>query len=98
MHENTGFSCSSSSNVKKINQYIKLSLRVLNSIFPSSCHKKAQSVTCLTTEVRLTADPVVTSSIPAWSHTLVEIDHEFISMVISSLPLIISRRVVASYK
>ena len=28
------------------------------------------------------ADPGVTSSIPAWSHTLVEIDHEIISMVI----------------
>ena len=36
----------------------------------------AQSVTCLT------ADPGVTSSIPAWSHTFVEIDHEIISMVI----------------
>ena len=44
--------------------------------------KKAQSVTCLTTDARLTADPVVTSSFPARSHTFVEIGHEFISMVI----------------
>ena len=32
--------------------------------------------------MRLTADPGVTSLIPAWSHTLVEIDHEIISTVI----------------
>ena len=36
----------------------------------------AQSVTCLT------ADPGVVSSIPARSHTFVEIDHEIISTVI----------------
>ena len=36
----------------------------------------AQSVTCLA------ADPGVTSSIPALSHTFVEIDHEIISTVI----------------
>ena len=41
-----------------------------------------QLVTCLTTDARLTADPVVVSSIPVPSHTLVEIDHELISMVI----------------
>ena len=35
----------------------------------------AQSVTCL-------ADPGVASSIPARSHTFVEIDHEIISTVI----------------
>ena len=33
-------------------------------------------------DVRLTADPGVTSSIPAWSHTFVEIDHGIISTVI----------------
>ena len=76
----------------------KIRFTCRKSIFPSSCHKKAQSVTCLTTDARVTADPGVTSSIPAWSHTFVEIDHEFISMIISSLPLIYSRRVVASYK
>ena len=41
-----------------------------------------QSVTCLATDASLTADPGVTSSIPARSHTFVEIDHEIISMVI----------------
>ena len=35
----------------------------------------AQTVTCLTTDVSLTADPGVPSSIPAQSHTLVEIDY-----------------------
>ena len=30
----------------------------------------------------LTADPGVASSIPAWSHTFVEIDHEITSTVI----------------
>ena len=42
----------------------------------------AQSVTCLATDVCLTADPGVASSIPARSHTFVEIDHEIISTVI----------------
>ena len=42
----------------------------------------AQSVTCLATYACLTADPGVASSIPARSHTFVEIDHEIISTVI----------------
>ena len=42
----------------------------------------AQSVTCLATNAYLTADPGVASSIPARSHTFVEIDHEMISTVI----------------
>ena len=42
----------------------------------------AQSVTCLATDVCLTADPGVASLIPARSHTFVEIDHEIISTVI----------------
>ena len=42
----------------------------------------AQSVTCLATDASLTADPGVASSILAWSHTFVEIDHEIISTVI----------------
>ena len=42
----------------------------------------AQSVTCLATDASLTADPGVASSIPARSHTFVEIDHEIISAVI----------------
>ena len=41
-----------------------------------------QSVTCLATDACLTADPGVTSSIPARSHTFVDIDHEIISTVI----------------
>ena len=45
----------------------------------------------------LTADPVAVSSIPAWSHSFVEIDHEIISLVIL-LPSADSRRVVVSYK
>ena len=40
------------------------------------------SVTCLATDASLTADPGVASSIPARSHTFVEIDHEIISTVI----------------
>ena len=44
----------------------------------------AQSVTCLATDVSLTADPGVANPIPARSHTFMEIDHEIISMVISS--------------
>ena len=52
----------------------------------------AQSVTCLT------ADPGVASSIPARSHTFVEIIHEIISKVILFLLLNDSRRVVVSYK
>ena len=42
----------------------------------------AQSVTCLATDVCLTADPGVASSIPARSHTFVKIDHEIISTVV----------------
>ena len=42
----------------------------------------AQSVTCLATDASLTADPGVASSIPARSHTFVEIDHEIIPTVI----------------
>ena len=40
----------------------------------------AQSITCLATDASLTADPGVASSIPARSHTFVEI--EIISTVI----------------
>ena len=41
-----------------------------------------QSVTCQATDACLTAIPGVGSSIPALSHTFMEIDHEIISMVI----------------
>ena len=52
----------------------------------------------LTTDSRLTADPGVTSLIPARSHTVVESDHEFISKVILLPSADFSRRVVVSYK
>ena len=42
----------------------------------------AQSVTCLATDACLTAITGVASSIPARSHTFVEIDHEIIYTVI----------------
>ena len=42
----------------------------------------AQLVMCLATDASLTADPGVASSIPARSHTFVEIDCEIISTVI----------------
>ena len=51
----------------------------------------AQSVTCLTT------DPGATSSIPAQSHTFMEIGHEIISTAIL-LHFVDLRRVVVSYK
>ena len=48
----------------------------------SSC-RVAQSVMCLATDAYLTADPGVTSMIPAKSQdTFVAIHHEIISMVI----------------
>ena len=42
----------------------------------------AQPVMCMATDVCLTADPGVASSIPARSHTFVENDHDIISTVI----------------
>ena len=56
----------------------------------------AQSVTCLATGACLAADPGIASSIPFWSHTFVEIDHEIISMVIL-LPVLNHSRVDVSY-
>ena len=54
----------------------------LESIISKHTGRVAQSVTCLATDASLTADPGVVSSIPARSHTFVEIDHEIISTVI----------------
>ena len=42
----------------------------------------AQLVTCLATDASLAADPEVANTIPAQSHTVVEIDNEIISTVI----------------
>ena len=39
-------------------------------------------VTCVATDTSLAADPGIARSIPARSHTFVEIDHEMISKVI----------------
>ena len=58
----------------------------------------AQSVTCLATDACLTADPGVASSIPARSHTFVEIDHEIISRVILLPSADSFKKVVVSYK
>ena len=41
----------------------------------------------------VTADPGVASSIPVWSHTFMEIDHEIISAIFL-LPSICARRTV----
>ena len=41
----------------------------------------------LATDANLTADPGVGSSILAWSHTFMEIDHEIIYTSFYSLPL-----------
>ena len=51
----------------------------MGSVKPGSI---AQSVTCLETDASLIADPGVVSSIPARSHSFVEIVHEIISTVI----------------
>ena len=63
-----------------------------------STGRVVQSITCLATDMNLTADPGVAISIRARSHTFVEIDHEIISTSFSPLPLNHSRRVVVSYK
>ena len=65
----------------RLNETVLLSTRNLcfNGRIPGCV---AQSVTCLATDASLAADPGVASSIPAWSHTFVEIDHEIISTVI----------------
>ena len=57
--------------------YLRVCYRKKNLISqPKLPGRVAQSVTCLA------ADPGVESSIPARSHTFVEIDHEIISTVI----------------
>ena len=61
------------------NKYIYIGRSQYNISLPGQV---AQSVTCLATDASLTADPGVASSIPARSHTFVEIDHEIISTVI----------------
>ena len=64
----------------KCRAFVILKIRENVTKFVSDC--VTQSVTCLTTDAYLTADQGVASSIPTWSHTIVEIDHEIISTVI----------------
>ena len=54
----------------------------LCSLDPDQPGRVEQLVTCLATDASLTADPGVVSTIPARSHTFMEIDHEIISTVI----------------
>ena len=64
----------------------------------TACFSRQKSPGCIVQLVTcLIADPGVSSSIPAGSHTLVEIDHEIISTAIL-LPSADSRRVVVGYK
>ena len=56
-----------------------MALYLMAIILDNGPGRVAQSVTCLTTDACLTADPGVASSIPVRSHTFVEIDHEMIS-------------------
>ena len=51
-------------------------------MIPYTGPRIAQSVMCLATDAILTAGPGVASSIPAGSHTFLEIDHEIYSTVI----------------
>ena len=60
------------------------------------CHI-AQSITCLTADTWLIADPGVFGLILAWPHTFAEIDHEIISTAVL-LHMADSRSVVVSYK
>ena len=71
----------------------------------NSLGRVAQSVTCLATDARLTADPGVATAdpgvaslIPALSHTFMEIDHEIISTVILLLSAESFKKGCVSYK
>ena len=68
--------------MQKVWFYILISLYIILSLQNTIPGRVAQSGTCLATDACLTADPGVASSIPARSHTLVEIDHAIISTVI----------------
>ena len=70
---------------------------LINIKMPIVPGREAQSVICLTADTCRTADPGIPSSIPARSHTFLEIDYEIISMAIL-FPSPDSRRVVVSYK
>ena len=60
----------------------KMSTSYLRAPLSVIAGRVALSVTCLATDACLTTDPGVASSIPARSHTFVEIDREIISTII----------------
>ena len=71
--------------ILKIRNPLSFVISIINLFLVLFLHvpgRVAQSVTCLATDACLTADLGVASSIPARSHTFVEIDHEIISTVI----------------
>ena len=59
--------------------FAKIKNRICGLLQPG---RVAESVTCLATDASLTTDQGVASSIPARSHTFVEIDYEIISTFI----------------
>ena len=81
---------------KLINKKIKFTCVKFH--FSIMSQKKAQSVMCLTTDARLTADPGVTNSIPAGPILSWRVVMKLFLWSFSSLPLIYSRKVVVSYK
>ena len=67
-----------------LSQFSDMQTYILSLIAEPS--RVAQSVTCLATDACLTADPGVTSLIPARSHTFVEIDHDIFFSTVILLP------------
>ena len=57
--------------------------KIWQNIYVFTLGHVAQAEMFLATDASLTADPGIASSIPARSHTFVEIDHEIISTRIS---------------
>ena len=60
---------------------VTVELQWLEQAWDHEKYSIAQLVTCLATDMSLTADPGVVSLIPARSHTFVEIDREITSTV-----------------
>ena len=95
MYPHTKFECSRSYNIKDL-LHTRFYTTEVKVTVPG---RGAHSVMCLTTDMYLTADPGVTSLIPAWSHTFMVIDHEiYLLWSFFPLPLIHLRSVVVSYK
>ena len=81
--------------VRKYLQFYAENFCLSKHVYLTGC--LVQSVTCLTVDTRLSADPGVASLTPSQYYTLVEIFHEIISKAIL-LPSADSRRVVVSHK